>query len=115
MLFKSFIESELPPVFPEFKRLSANFCTWHYPTIFAHGIEFEHGHPTDRGWTDMRLPELAAIGKVLALQSGVHLDREARRTRPVFYKWMDGYWDKFGPNVGFIRRIYDKNLDDPRR
>jgi hypothetical protein len=62
----------------------------------------------------MRLPELAAIGEVLALQSGVHLDREARRTRPVFYKCLAVNWDKFSPNVDFIRRIYDNNFDDSR-
>jgi hypothetical protein len=68
----------------------------------------------DRGWTDMRFNEMTAIGEVLALHAGVHLDREARRTRPVFYKWLDCNWDRFVPHVGCIRRIYDNNLDHPR-
>jgi hypothetical protein len=68
----------------------------------------------DKGWTDMRFNEMTAIGEVLALQTGVHLDREARRTRPVFYKWLEGNWAAFRPHIDFIRRIYDNNLDDPR-
>jgi hypothetical protein len=62
----------------------------------------------DKGWTDMRLPELAVVGEVLAFQSDVHLGQVPPECR------LETHWDKFRPNVGCICRIFNGNLDDPR-
>jgi hypothetical protein len=59
-----------------------------------------------RGWLDLMFPEMVAIGEVLSVHYKIHLDREARRTRPVFFKWLDDSWPIFGDKLDGLEVIH---------
>jgi hypothetical protein len=53
-----------------------------------------------RNWSGLKMLELRAIGEVLSDIGRVRFDREARRRKNVFFKWVDENWSVFSDIVG---------------
>jgi hypothetical protein len=52
-----------------------------------------------KGWTDLLMPELRSVGQAMAHIANIELDREAKRRKSVFFKWLDENWEVLQPVI----------------
>jgi hypothetical protein len=63
----------------------------------------------DRGWDKLSVKECVGIGRVLSSETGLDMDREAKRRKEVMFKWMDDHWNAFEPVLGRISLQFTDN------
>jgi hypothetical protein len=51
----------------------------------------------ERGWTQVNQSDLVGLGEILSANTGILMDRECKRRKPLFFKWMDENWEKIRP------------------
>jgi hypothetical protein len=66
---------------------------------------FEH-----RQWATLKTTELVSIGHAVGDVAAVQMDREARRRKPVLFKWPQEHWEQFQP---ILENLHTRFEGDP--
>jgi hypothetical protein len=46
-----------------------------------------------RGFDNLKFSQLLAMAEVMAMHVNLNIDRQAKRRKNIFFKWMDEHWD----------------------
>jgi hypothetical protein len=70
------------------------------------GFEMKQSRPYNamvaKGFATEKFSTLLSIGTILADHAGLTIDRQAKRRKTVFYKWLDDHWDQLAPHLGYL-------------
>jgi hypothetical protein len=73
-------------------------------------FDFSHSAPfrffQERGWGELKFPEMKSICEVLAQKGHVAMDREAKRRKSVLFKWLETNWTQLRPLVEELELIF---------
>jgi hypothetical protein len=61
----------------------------------------------ERGWGDLKFPELKSICEVLSQKGRVPMDREAKRRKSVLFKWLEDNWVQLRPLVEELKLVFE--------
>jgi hypothetical protein len=61
----------------------------------------------EKGWSQLTFPELVAVSKVIGHEANLAIDREAKRRKPVLFKWLDDNWEQMKEYAEKIELHYD--------
>jgi hypothetical protein len=64
---------------------------------FDHQMSEPYRFFSERKWNELTFREQVAIGEVMAVETAVPMDREAKRRKPVMFKWMADNWEALRP------------------
>jgi hypothetical protein len=57
----------------------------------------------------LSVKEFVTIGRAMAAEAHLNIDREAKRRKEVLFRWMDDNWDKIVPILPTLRYEWDTN------
>jgi hypothetical protein len=60
-----------------------------------------------RGFDKLTFAELRSMGEVMAHHAGIEIDRQAKRRRSVFMKWLHDNWETLEPHFGYMEMRSD--------
>jgi hypothetical protein len=77
-----------------------------------HNFAFSSSAPyrffEQRGWTQLTFPELVAVGEVIGHETHITMDREAKRRKPVLFKWLDDNWSRMKEYAEKMELFFDE-------
>jgi hypothetical protein len=59
-----------------------------------------------KGWHSMKFPEMVSVCEVLAKESHVPMDREAKRRKTVLFKWLSDNWMQLKPQIDTLQLMF---------
>jgi hypothetical protein len=59
-----------------------------------------------KGWNTMKFPEMVSVCEVLAKEGRVTMDREAKRRKPVLFKWMSDNWEVLKLHIDNLELVF---------
>jgi hypothetical protein len=57
-----------------------------------------------KGFGHLNFTELLSMGLVMAQHANLAIDRQAKRRKIVFFKWLDDHWDVLEPHLARIQK-----------
>jgi hypothetical protein len=66
----------------------------------------------ERDWHRTHWTSMVSIGKVMAYMAGLEFNRDQKRHKDLFFKWLSDNWSTLRPLVETMRLLRRRDIDD---